>query len=109
MRGEMCRWSRDPSSGFRKASCINRAILRRIRSLTTYFILFWPDSFSFEVCGDYFFEIIAVFLGNFYEADTHTNGGIVILYAIEIRPDYLAANPHGRVIGGRDGNAVGFM
>jgi hypothetical protein len=41
------------------------------------------------VGGDYFFEVIAVFLRNFYKADTHTNGGIVVLYTIEIRPDHL--------------------
>ena len=29
MRWEMCRWLREPSSGFRKASCINRTTLRR--------------------------------------------------------------------------------
>jgi quercetin dioxygenase-like cupin family protein len=40
----------------------------------------------FKMGGDDFFQVAAIFLRNFHKADTHTNGGIVALYAVEIRP-----------------------
>jgi hypothetical protein len=37
-----------------------------------------------EVGGNYFLEVIPVFLRNFHKTDAHSNGGIVVLYTIEI-------------------------